>query len=121
MLICNVLFPFLCLSFKEFRESVFPMFCLSIAVNIGMYLERWNIVIGGQEVYNPLAYNTLLYLPTRFELSIIGATFGGVILGYMLFIRIMPILPIWELLETQSRQVVKEIGGEKIYYFKSGE
>jgi len=121
MIICNVLLPFVCLAFKEFRETVFPMFVLSIFVNIGMYLERWNIVIGGLEVWNPLAYNTSLYVPTITEVSIVLMTFGGVIFGYTLFIRVMPILPIWELLETQSRQTVKEFAGEKVYYFKSGE
>ena len=87
----------------------------------GMYLERVNIVVAGLEVWNPLAYNTNLYMPTSTELSIVGMTFGGVIAGYLLFIRYLPILPIWELLETQSRQTVREIAGEKVYYFKSGE
>lgn len=121
MLACNVLAPFVCLSFKEFRENVPGMFVLSLLVNAGMYLERVNIVVAGLEVWNPLTYNTNLYMPTSTEYSIVGMTFGGVIAGYLLFIRYLPILPIWELLETQSRQTVREIAGEKVYYFKSGE
>lgn len=121
MLTCNVLLPFSCLSFKEFRESVLPMFLLSLAVNAGMYLERVNIVVAGLEVWNPLAYNVNLYFPTYTEVSIVLMTAAGVILGYMMFIRFLPILPIWELLETQNRQTRREIAGETIYYFKSGE
>jgi molybdopterin-containing oxidoreductase family membrane subunit len=121
MLACNVLFPFMCLSFKEFRESVLPMFILSIINQAGMYLERVNIVIAGLEIWNPLAYNTAVYMPTYTEVSIFMMTMAGVFMGYMLFIRVFPILPIWELLETQSRQVIREIAGEKVYFFKSGE
>lgn len=121
MLACNVVLPLLCLSFKEFRQSVLPMFVLSLLNQAGMYLERVNIVVAGLEVWNPLAYNTNLYLPTYTEISILMMTMAGVILGYMLFIRVFPILPIWELLESQSRLVVREVAGEKVYYFQSGE
>ncbi len=121
MLLCNLVLPFVALSFREFRQNILAMFVLSVINQCGMYFERINIVIGGLEVWNPLASNTGLYFPTYTEVSIVLMTVGAVILGYMLFIRYLPIVPIWELLETQSRQTVTEVAGKKIYFFKSGD
>ncbi|MBI2267465.1 MAG: polysulfide reductase NrfD [Armatimonadetes bacterium] len=121
MFLTNFVLPIACLSFKGFRMSTVPMFLLSIGVNVGMYIERVLIVFCGTQVYNPLARNVTVYVPSFTEISIVAATFAGVTLGYMLFIRAFPILPIWELAETKIRQTVREIAGKKVYYFKSGE
>lgn len=121
MFITNFVLPVFFLGFKKFRESELPMFLISIGVNIGMYIERIVIVIPGLQVYNGLTRNTQLYVPSFTELSVIAATFAGVILGYLLFIRVFPILPIWELAETKHRERVHVVAGEKVHYFQSGE
>lgn len=117
----NFVFPVIALSFREFRRNILGMFILSILVNIGMYIERVIIVVNGLQTYNNLARNTFLYTPSFTELSIIVASFAAVILGYMLFVRVFPILPIWELLETKARQKVHHVAGRKVFYFMWGE
>jgi hypothetical protein len=61
LVIGNFVVPLMCLAFQEFRRSIFPMFVLSIIVNICMYLERVVIIIPGLEIYNKLNYNILPY------------------------------------------------------------
>ena len=121
LIVINFVIPLFCLAFQQFRRSLVPMFILSILVNIGMYLERVVILIPGQEIYNGLVYNTLPYSPALTEVSIILATFGWVIGGLTVFCRIFPILPYWELAETKSREIRRDIAGTTVSYFHSGE
>jgi len=121
MFVTNFVLPVICLSFREFRMWPLGMFLIGIGVNIGMYIERIIIVFGGLQTYNNLTRNVHTYWPSFTELSIVAASFAGVILGYILFVRVFPILPIWELLETKARQKIHEVSGRKVYYFLWGE
>jgi len=121
MFVFNFVCPLVCLSFREFRKNIMGMFILSIMVNIGMYIERICIVFGGLQTYNNLTRNVHFYFPSFTECSVVAASFAAVIAGYILFCRVFPILPIWELLETKARQKVHEVAGKKVYYFQWGE
>ena len=121
LVVGNFVVPLFCLAFQQFRRSIVPMFVLSILVNIGMYLERVVIVIPGQEVYNGLTFNVLPYSVSITEICIVLGTFGWVIGGLTTFCRIFPILPYWELAETKSRQIQRDIAGVTVNYFHSGE
>jgi molybdopterin-containing oxidoreductase family membrane subunit len=80
-----------------------------IAVMIGMWLERFNIVVPTS--VNPRWEIESIghYLPSWVELSIMGATFSGFILLYMLATKFIPIVSIWEIKEgEQSVQDVAE-------------
>lgn len=118
MFFTNFLCPVVALSFREFRRWIPGMFILSIGVNIGMYIERMIIVVNGLETYNNLTRNVHYYFPSFTELSVIAGSFAAVILGYMLFVRVFPILPIWELLETKARQKEHKIAGRKVVFFQ---
>lgn len=121
MVFCNFLAPLFCLAFREFRQSMWPMFVLSILVNIGMYLERVVLFIPGMQVYNGLVRNVFVYTPSATELTIIAGTFAWVIFGYTIFCRIFPILPVWEIAETRARQLKHKVAGADLTYFLSGE
>lgn len=121
LVIGNFVVPLMCLAFQEFRRSIYPMFVLSIIVNICMYLERVVIIIPGLEIYNKLNYNILPYSISPTEFCIVMGTFGWVIGGLTTFCRIFPILPYWELAETKSRQIEREVAGVPVAYFQSGE
>ena len=43
------------------------------------------------------------------------------ILGYTVFCRIFPILPVWEIAETKAREMKRTVAGSKLTYFLSGE
>jgi molybdopterin-containing oxidoreductase family membrane subunit len=78
-----------------------------IAVVIGMWLERYNIVVPTS--VNPRWELETIghYFPSWIELSIMSATFSGFVLLYMLATKLVPIVSIWEIKE--GRAMVKEV------------
>lgn len=76
-----------------------------IAVMIGMWLERFNIVVPTS--VNPRWEIESIghYLPSWVELSIMAATFSGFILLYMLATKFVPIVSIWEIKEGREHSV----------------
>ncbi|MEM0506928.1 MAG: NrfD/PsrC family molybdoenzyme membrane anchor subunit [Thermosphaera sp.] len=67
----------------------------SILVNIGMWLERWNIVVPSLAVPQ-LPYPWGTYIPTWVELSITAGAFSLFMLIYLAFTKLFPIVSIWE-------------------------
>jgi molybdopterin-containing oxidoreductase family membrane subunit len=85
-----------------------------IAVVIGMWLERYNIVV-------PTSVNPIWelesfghYLPTWIELSIMAAALAGFILLYMIATKFVPIVSIWEIKE--AREAVREVADRVATY-----
>jgi molybdopterin-containing oxidoreductase family membrane subunit len=76
-----------------------------IAVVIGMWLERFNIVVPTS--VNPRWDMESLghYLPSWVELSILAGTFAGFILLYMVATKFFPIVSIWEVKEGREQSV----------------
>ena len=76
-----------------------------LAVVIGMWLERFNIVVPTS--VNPRWDMESLgrYFPSWVELSILAATFAGFILLYMVATKFFPIISIWEMKEGREQSV----------------
>lgn len=71
----------------------------SILVNIGMWIKRLVIVVPSIALPQvPYAWG--FYRPTWVELSILAGSFAGFTLLYAVFIKLFPIIPIWEMVET---------------------
>jgi molybdopterin-containing oxidoreductase family membrane subunit len=77
-----------------------------IAVLIGMWLERFNIVVPTS--VNPIWELESLgrYLPSWIEVSIMSATFAGFVLLYMIATKFVPIVSIWEMEEGRKESVI---------------
>ncbi|MBI1722331.1 MAG: polysulfide reductase NrfD [Gemmatimonadetes bacterium] len=85
-----------------------------VAVVIGMWLERFNIVVPTS--VNPrFEFESLgHYLPSWVELSILAGTFAGFILLYMVATKFFPIISIWEMREGREasvREVAERVAG----------
>ncbi len=78
-----------------------------IAVVIGMWLERYNIVVPTSVNPRWEIESIGQYLPSWIELSIMSATFSGFILLYMVATKFVPIVSIWEIKE--GRENVKKV------------
>jgi molybdopterin-containing oxidoreductase family membrane subunit len=76
-----------------------------IAVMIGMWLERFNIVVPTSVNPRWEIESIGQYLPSWVELSIMSATFSGFILLYMLATKFVPIVSIWEIKEGREHSV----------------
>lgn len=107
-MICNIT-PIIFLAFKKVRTTPIFLLFFAIMVNIGMYTERVLIVIGNlQRNYIPFSWGD--YSPTWVEISIVAMTFAGFSLLYILFSRIFPYVPVWEIKEGRLRYTLRRIG-----------
>jgi molybdopterin-containing oxidoreductase family membrane subunit len=100
VLTCFVI-PFIILSNRKTR-TVMGTVIASISVNIGMYLERYIIVV--PSLSNPrLPHEQAVYSPTWVEWLILAGCLSTFILLYGLFTKFFPIVSIWEIKEGREK------------------
>jgi len=88
MVSCNVIFPQL-FWFKKVRTSIPAMFVISILVNIGMWFERFVIVVTSlHRDFLPSSWS--YFRPTIIDISTFLGTFGLFLTLFLLFLRFMP-------------------------------
>jgi Ni/Fe-hydrogenase subunit HybB-like protein len=98
MLICNGLVPVM-LWFKRVRHSIAALFVLTLFVNIGMWFERYVIIVTSLSTeYMPFAWG--VYRPSVTEMGIVIGTFGWFFFWFLLFIRLLPPVAIAEIKEV---------------------
>jgi molybdopterin-containing oxidoreductase family membrane subunit len=103
MILCNFVIPVLTLSFKKTR-SINGVFVASIAVLIGMWLERLLIIV--PSLTNPrLSFPLGIYIPTFTECWLFAGAVSVFILGFILFAKFFPIISIWEVREGRAISV----------------
>lgn len=103
MIFCNALFP-LIFFFKKARRSIPVLFTVSILVNVGMWFERFNIIVTSLS-HDFIPWNWGVYRPSIIELSILAGSFGWFFFWFLMFLRLMPALPIAEIKEIQPAPV----------------
>lgn len=81
--------------FKRFRESEFWLFVISIVVSIGMWLERFVIIVTSLH-RDFLPSSWAMYSPTMFDWSMFIGTLGFFFTLIYLFVRFLPIISIFE-------------------------
>jgi molybdopterin-containing oxidoreductase family membrane subunit len=102
LILCNVITPqFLWL--KRVRTSTACLFVIAIIVNIGMWLERFVIVITSlHRSFLPATWG--LYVPTRWDWALYVGTIGLFFTLFLLFIRVLPMISIFEIREVVHEQ-----------------
>jgi Ni/Fe-hydrogenase subunit HybB-like protein len=95
MVVCNLVVPFTFLAIKRLR-TIAGCVIASVAVCIGMWLERFLIVVPSLS-HKFLPYTWGHYRPRPVEIMITIATFAAMTLLYTLFAKFVPIIAIWEL------------------------
>jgi molybdopterin-containing oxidoreductase family membrane subunit len=95
MVCCNFLIPFPILAIKKLR-TITGTVIASLTIVVGMWLERYLIIVPSlARKYLPYSWGT--YTPAWPEIMITIGTFAGMVLLYMLFSKVVPIISIWEL------------------------
>ena len=113
MVICCFVIPLALMAQRAMRTPRGTLIA-GISVVIGMWLERFNIVVPTS--VNPRWELETLghYLPSWVELSILAGTFAGFVLLYMVATKFFPIVSIWEIKEGREesvRSVAERVGG----------
>ena len=85
--------------FKNVRRSVKWMFWTTVLVNIGMWLERFLIIIPGLARKTPFTFDWGTYHPSIVEILMVAATFAWVALGMLLFSKVFPLIPVFDVKE----------------------
>ena len=94
MVTCNVISPQL-LWFKFIRRNIALVFILSIVINIGMWFERFVIIVTSlHRDYLPSSWAT--YIPTSIEILTFIGTLGLFFTVFLLFCRFLPVIAISE-------------------------
>jgi molybdopterin-containing oxidoreductase family membrane subunit len=97
MLTCNVAVP-QALWFRAVRRSAWTLFGLSLLINLGMWVERYVIVIVTlHRDFVPSAWG--YFAGTFWDWSLLIGTLGFFAVAFLLFIRLLPPIPIYELRE----------------------
>ena len=87
--------------FKRIRTNIALMFWSSILVNIGMWLERFLIIVPGLARRTPFVFTWEAYSPSWFEWYILFWSFCWVTLLMLIFSRIFPLVPLFEQKESE--------------------
>jgi molybdopterin-containing oxidoreductase family membrane subunit len=81
--------------FKKIRSNLLALFIIGVLINIGMWSERFVIVVGS--LYQDfLPANWGKYMPTIWDIGLYIGTLGTFFMLYLLFVKFLPMIAISE-------------------------
>ena len=108
LIFCNIVAPQM-LWFSRFRRNVKALFVTALIVNVGMWLERFIIVVTSlHRDFLPSSWG--MYSPTRWDWAIFIGTLGLFVALLFLFIRFLPMISIFEMRELVDETSPKPEG-----------
>jgi molybdopterin-containing oxidoreductase family membrane subunit len=109
LIFCNILTPQL-LWFKWIRQNIIVLFIISLIVNVGMWLERFVIIITSlHRDFIPSSWG--MYHPTIWDFATFFGTIGFFLMCFVLFCRFLPVISIFEMRELVEERKPKKAGG----------
>ncbi|HHK41691.1 MAG TPA: hydrogenase [Planctomycetaceae bacterium] len=94
MFTCNVIIPQV-LWFRAVRRNLLAVFVVAIVVNIGMWFERFVIIVTSlHRDFLPSSWS--YYIPTSIEVATLIGSFGLFFTCFLLFCRVAPAIAIAE-------------------------
>ena len=101
MVTCNFVIPFILLGIRRLRNIATISIC-SVTILIGMWVERFLIIVPTlSKPALPAAWGS--YAPSWVEVSITVGTFAAMCLLYLIFVKLFPIIAIWEYDDVPER------------------
>ncbi|MGH9631841.1 MAG: NrfD/PsrC family molybdoenzyme membrane anchor subunit [Bryobacteraceae bacterium] len=95
LILCNILIP-QALWFTRVRAHIGLVWVIALIVNVGMWLERFIIVITSlHRDFLPSSWG--MYYPTAWDWATYAGTIGFFLVCMMLFIRLLPMISIFEM------------------------
>jgi molybdopterin-containing oxidoreductase family membrane subunit len=106
LILCNVI-AVQVLWFKRARHSTLVLFIVAMFVNVGMWLERFVIIVTSlHRDFVPSSWG--MYRPTIFDFSMLFGTIGMFLMLVFLFIRFLPVISIFEMRTILPQAAVDE-------------
>jgi len=105
VIFCNVLTPQL-IWWKRVRESPLTLFIIAVIVNVGMWLERFMIIVTSlHRDFLPSSWG--FFVPTFWDLATLAGSLGAFALLFLMFVRFLPAISMSELrkLNEEARGV----------------
>jgi Ni/Fe-hydrogenase subunit HybB-like protein len=107
----NILIPQV-LWFKRVRNSVGILWVVAMVVNVGMWLERFVIVMSLHRDYMPSAWG--LYSPTVWDWATFIGTIGLFLALIFLFVRFLPMISIFEMRTLLPESALRDKEGAAV-------
>jgi len=82
--------------FRRVRDNIAVLFVLSLLVNVGMWLERFIIIVTSlHRDFLPSSWD--LFEPTRWDFAMFAGTIGLFLSLFFLFVRVLPAIAMFEM------------------------
>jgi len=95
LLLCNILVPQV-LWLRKARKNIFVLFVVAMSVNVGMWLERFIIVVASlHRDFLPSSWG--MYHGTVWDWAMFIGTIGFFLFLMILFLRFLPVISIFEM------------------------
>lgn len=106
LILCNIAIPQL-LWFRRVRLNILLLWIISIIINIGMWLERFVIVITSlHRDFLPSSWG--MYIPTVWDWATYIGTIGLFLALMFLFVRVLPAIAMFEMREVVHQSEHRE-------------
>jgi molybdopterin-containing oxidoreductase family membrane subunit len=106
LILCNILVP-QALWFRRIRKSPFLLFVVAMFINVGMWLERYVIVVTSlHRDFDPSSWGN--YSGTFWDYATYVGTIGLFLSLLFLFIRFLPMISIFEMRTLLPAAEVRE-------------
>jgi Ni/Fe-hydrogenase subunit HybB-like protein len=106
MVVCNTIVPLL-FFFRKMRTRIASLFIVSILVNVGMWFERFNIIVTSLS-HDFMPHNWGVYRMSLTEWGIMVGSFGWFFLLFLGFVKMLPSVSIAEVKESMPIATGKE-------------
>ena len=113
-LVTAFFFPVTLWMFKRVRRNLFWMFITTVSVNVGMWLERFLIIVPGLLRKQPMTFAWGTYHPSIIEILMVAMTFAVVALGMLTFAKLFPLIPLFDIKEGMTVRDEIKIGRRSV-------
>ena len=100
--------------FRGVRRNVLLMFLTSILVNIGMWLERFLIIVPGLMRKQEFTFVWANYRPSVVEILLVVGSFAFVTMMVLLFSKVFPLIPLFDQKEAKILEATTRVGRRNV-------
>jgi molybdopterin-containing oxidoreductase family membrane subunit len=105
VILCNVLIPQALWS-RQLRRNPLALFCLGMVVLLGMWLERFMIIVASLERdFLPSSWH--MFYPTFWDLATLAGSVGAFAFMFLLFLRFLPAISMSELRKEAQQKPIR--------------